>query len=155
MLVRTYRPRRVLDLGSGVTSHILRALIAEVPGMQVVTTDASRGWLQTTIMELRRDGLSDAHCFVHDAFEASALANEPFDVISVDIFDTRFRRDLSRKLAQWLAPAGVMLLDDWHKSHYAPTMTARLEQLGLTVEPRVDTRDEWGRFVALAYRVAS
>jgi predicted O-methyltransferase YrrM len=152
-IVRATRPQRVLDLGSGLTSIVLRELAREIPGMHVVTTDTSHGWLLRTILELRRDGLSDADCFMHGTFEASELAKERYDFITVDIDNTPFRRALADKLVGWLAEAdGLMLLDDWQIAPYAPTMTTRLLDAGLAVQPRPETRDEFGRFVALAAR---
>ena len=152
-IVRERRPARVLDLGSGLTTIVLRELAREIPGMQVVTTDTSRGWLLKTMLECRRDGLSDRDFFMHGTFEADPLAREQYDLITVDIADTPFRRALAPKLAKWLAPGGTMVLDDWQIQPYAPTMRVRLEEEGLTVEPKPATADEFGRFVALAYRV--
>lgn len=153
-LVEERHPQRVLDLGSGLTSIVLRSLARE-NGMRVVSTDTSHGWILKTILECRRDGLDDTEFYMHGTFEASEQARTPFDLIVVDIADTPFRRELSSKLPGWLAPHGVIVLDDWHKEPYASTMTTRLQELGFVVEPCPETRDEFGRFAAIATQPAS
>lgn len=144
-LVETYRPGRILDLGSGLTTHILRSLSADV-----WTTDTSPGWLLKTVAELQRDGRATDRCFLHETFAQSPAAAERFDLISVDIADTAFRRSLAPQLARWLAPGGRMVLDDWHMDAYREGMTVALVAAGMLVEPQRETTDEFGRYVALA-----
>jgi predicted O-methyltransferase YrrM len=150
-LVRTRRPARVLDLGSGLTSYVLRALKTEFPDMAVVTTDTAERWLKCTIAELRRDGMDSAFCFTQAAFE-DWKEKGVYDLISVDAGNTAYRFRLAPLLLSWLAPGGVVVLDDWHLEHYAAKMGDLLIGEGFTVTPRPDTLDEFGGFVALAER---
>ena len=149
-LARQRTPRRVLDLGSGLTSHVLRALIPEVPGMVVVTTDTSPRWLTRTVEELERDHLNTAFCVEQSVFEANPGA--PFDLISVDIGDTSYRLTLAEKLTAWLAPKGILFLDDGHIEPAASEMRNRLANLGFRIEVREDTTDEFGGYAVLAHR---
>lgn len=147
--VRRRRPRRVLDLGSGLTTHVLRSLMAEFPQMEVVTTDTSPMWLACTARELARDGLNEEHCFVHAGFEARERGL--FDLISVDIGSCQFRVENAAQFASWLATGGLMVLDDWHMKPYPEFMGAALAALGLAVTPHPETEDDG--FLATAERL--
>ncbi len=152
-LVRERQPARVLDLGSGVTTHVLRALVAEFPGMVVTTTDHMDHWLARTVLELQRDGLGLDRCFRHDDFLAAQSVNlETFDLISVDTGNTAFRIDMVPELVKWLAPAGILVLDDFGPAMepYGTNMTAALESRGLAVEYLPDTLDQFDCAVAVA-----
>lgn len=148
-LVETHRPARILDLGSGLTSLVLRSLSADV-----WTTDTSPGWLTKTLLELQREGLSTDRCYTQATFEQDRASRLTYDLISADIADTGFRRGLAPRLAGWLAPGGRIVLDDWHLPGYAEGMGAALRTLGFAVTAQPDTIDEFGRFVALATREA-
>lgn len=149
-LVRTRQPQRVLDLGSGMTSHVLRALMREVPGMHVTTTDTMPNWLATTVAELHRDGLNAVACVTQDDFERDVSSWDAFDLISVDCGNLEYRATLAPKLAEWCAPGGILVLDDWHMEPYPTTMGAALSALGFVVTPRMESLDELGGFVATA-----
>jgi len=152
-LVRDRRPSRVLDLGSGLTTLVLRELQRqEFPQMIVVTVDTSERWLQTTQTELQRDGLNDEHCYTHAEFDA--LQWEPFDLISVDEGNLEHRVTIVDALARWCAPRGLLVLDDWKMRDYAQRMTVALTDLGFTVTERYDTMDEFDQFLALAERAS-
>lgn len=151
-LVRTRHPERVLDLGSGLTSHVLRSLQQEAPGMLVVTTDTAPGWLEMTVAELRRDGWRDDHCYVHGKYTP---ADGQFDLISLDLGSVSSRVAVIPDAVRWLAPKGIILLDDWHTPGSAERMDAELVRLGLVVTPRPDTKDQFGGFVATAERPAA
>lgn len=148
-IVRARRPARVLDLGSGLTSILLRALIAEVPGMRVTSTDTWARWLACTEKELARDGLNGERCYLHEDFER--VEGERFDLISVDIDRTEFRLGLVPRFQGWLAEGGVIVLDDWGME-FTDAMRDALEAAGFVVTPRPETLDEYGCFMAVAER---
>lgn len=152
-LVRTRKPARVLDLGSGLTSVLLRSLAKhEAPDMCVVTTDLSPHWLAVTVKELIRDGLDYGRCYIQPDFEALTL--EPFDLITVDIGDTAYRYGSAEKIAGWVAPGGVIVLDDWHLHTYPDRMGEALARLGFDVTVHHGTLDQFGGKVATAERPA-
>jgi hypothetical protein len=150
-LIRTRRPAAILDLGSGVTTHVIRVVAAEVGSVQVVTTDTAPLWLARTIAELRRDEIDPSRCLLQGDFE-QWNGNRQYGLICVDYGNTSYRLGAAPKIAQWCAPDGVIFLDDFHNASYAANMTAALTSLGFTVTPRSDTLDEFGGFVALAER---
>lgn len=149
-LVRTRRPARVLDLGSGMTTHVLRALMAEDPKMVVVTTDTAPLWLARTMAELHRDGLSEAHCYTQGDFEATDW--EPFDLISVDCGDTGTRIKMAVQIADWCAPRGILVMDDWRLGEYPLRMTTCLTALGFRVTEHPETMDQYDNMLATAER---
>ena len=141
----------ILDLGSGVTTHVIRAVAAEAPGCSVVTTDTEPMWLNKTVLELERDGASAARCFRQEDFELWNKDRQ-YGRICVDCGNTAYRLAMTAKLAEWCAPTGTLFLDDFHLEPYATKMGAALEALGFTVTPQPSTKDEFGGFVALARR---
>lgn len=150
-LFRQRRPARVLDLGSGLTSILLRTLAkVEAPETCVVTTDLSPHWLAVTAKELIRDDLDHRNCYLQADFEALEL--EPFDLIVVDIGDTAYRYGSAQKIAGWLADKGAIVLDDWHLHSYPERMGKALGDLGFLVTVRPDSLDEFGGKVAVAER---
>lgn len=158
-LVRERQPKMVLDLGSGITSHILRALVSEFPEMNVVTTDTSIEYLQITVDELQNEGLYHLGCLSQNAFELTIKTNPEwagatFDLICVDLGNLDFRVDRAELFASWLSPNGIMVLDDFGMRDYAERMTQRLEHAGLKVSADPSTVDEYGTYLALAERVA-
>lgn len=149
-LVIAHRPARVLDLGSGMTTIILRELQKEQDDMLVVTTDTSTRWLRTTEAELVRDQLRTDHCFEQDAFIAATW--EPFDLVSVDCDNLAYRLSIVPLLVQWCAPRGILVLDDFGMESYAADMTAALSAHGFTITEHHDTHDEYDTWLATAER---
>lgn len=147
------RPCRVADLGSGLSSALLRSLAQRIE-LDVWTVDTEWKWLGTTLAELEREGLSTEHCHHIDIFDGLPRLKGYFDVVFVDCGNMAYRIELAKRgrLAYWLAPGGLMLLDDWHTEHYHPTMTALLEQQGFVVKPCRGSTDVHGRFLAEARR---
>lgn len=149
-IVNERTPKRILDLGSGLTTHLLRNLAFPLQAT-VVTTDTDRKWLNKTIDELHRDGWHSDSCYTQDEFEQHTWP--PFDLISVDCGNLTYRATLAPKLAEWCAPGGVLVLDDWHMEPYPQVMGDALRALGFDVTPRADSIDEAGGFLATAERV--
>lgn len=151
---RLDRPCRVADLGSGLSSALLRALAPHL-GLEVWTVDTEWKWLGTTLYELEREGLGTEHCHHMDIVESlGKRLKGHFDVLFVDCGNMAYRLELAQRgrLDFWLAPGGLMLLDDWHTEHYHPTMTALLEKQGFVVKPCRGSKDVHGRFLAEARR---
>lgn len=153
-LVRERRPALALDLGSGLTTVLLRGMIRELPEMRVVTTDLSRGWLETTRAELERERLPLADLYLHSEWERFDHVHR-FDLISVDIGNLTQRVEMAANLDRWLAPGGILVLDDWHMDEdgFPQRMTEALEALGFAITVRDDSIDEAGGFLATAERI--
>jgi len=150
-LVYERQPRWVLDLGSGITSHMLRHAMRDHPDMIVITTDTHQKWLDMTSAELRRDGLNTEHCYLQSAFESKTWP--PFDLISVDSGNLSYRIALAPHFVEWCAPHGILFLDDWRRHDYAVAMEEALIPMGFQVTEHDKTLDEFGMSTATAERV--
>lgn len=151
-LVRSRRPRRVLDLGSGITTLLLRWLATEADDMAVTTTDTSSRWLEVTRAELVRDALPTSRLYLQGEFEQQAGLQNLFGLVSVDVGNLALRLAMAPELERWCAPDGILVLDDFGMGTYAEEMTLALEGLGFIVTPHPDTLDEYGCYMATATR---
>ena len=147
------RPGRVIDLGSGFTSFVLRTLAAGATWpVTVHSVDDSPEWLDKTRAYLRAQGLDDAGTFSWHEFEASARRGA-YDLVLHDMgfMDTRFATldavvDLARA-------GGVVLLDDMHKPDYRDKALAALAARGLRpLSLRRLTHDDLTRFAYVLVR---
>lgn len=149
-MVSERQPKRVLDLGSGITSIMFRELMKEYSEMMVVTTDTSLRWLDVTRKELVRDRLDTHHTYLQEEFESQTW--ESFDLISVDCDNLAYRVALAPKLTEWCRIGGMLMLDDWRMEHYTEDMSAQLAGHFVVAEPE-HSRDIHGFTVALAERM--
>lgn len=152
-LVQHTRPRRVIDLGSGFSSYVLRTLAAEAGApIEVHSVDDSPEWLEKTRGYLRDKGVSDAGLFTWADFGAAGRAGG-YDLVLHDMgfMDTRFATlDAVVDLAR---PGGLVLLDDMHKPDYRDKALARLGERGLRpLSLRRLTHDALTRFAYLLPR---
>lgn len=152
-------PPSILDLGSGFSSLTLRAWQHyNCPTAEVWTTDTEWRWLGTTLYELEQFGLDTRHCLHHALFHQlpAERTGGRFDLIFHDLNGLPERVRQLPNLTRWLAPNGLLVLDDWHSASYRGDMTAALAGAGFVIDERVeDTRDEFGRFVAHAWLPAT
>lgn len=145
---------RVADLGSGFSSALLRRLAQHV-ALEVWTVDTDWKWLGATLAELEWENVGTDHCHHLDVFDAMTELEGHFDVLFVDIGPTAVRVRLAERgrLGYWLAPGGLILLDDWHMPHYREAMQPALEAQGFAVKPCRGSQDRHGRYLAEARRI--
>lgn len=150
---------RILDLGSGYSSLVFRAWQHyNCPTAEVWTTDTEWRWLGTTLYEIEHLGFDSRHCLHHALFHQLPLERTGgrFDLIFHDLNGLPERVRQLPNLDRWLAPFGLIVLDDWHAANYRADMTHALAHAGYVIDERVeDTRDEFGRFVAQAWRAGA
>jgi hypothetical protein len=147
---------RVLELGSGFSSTVLRLWQQQAPPVtDVWTVDDEARWLATTRIELAGLGLPVDNLWdfaVLLAADPGAFAPGCFGLVFVDLDGTGTRVRHAEQFVKWTAPGGLLVLDDWHMAHYREPMTARLAALGLAVVPVPETTDAYGRYLAWARR---
>lgn len=144
----TERAERVLELGSGFSSWVLREWQRrEGPSSEVWTVDDEEPWLLKTVGELKSLKFRTDHCMTYANLQNMPLV-EYFDVIFLDMDSTATRVENARKVVEWLKHGGILLMDDWHMEHYRVPMTSALEEMGMGVVAKPGTADQWGRHLA-------
>ena len=85
--------KRLLDLGSGFSSYVLRAYAAGVPGAVAWSVDDDPAWLEKTRAFLVSEGLSTEHLYNWSEFLTLASTNGPgtFDLVVHDLSTVRSR----------------------------------------------------------------
>jgi predicted O-methyltransferase YrrM len=149
LMVETLRPKRVLDLGSGFSSYVLRMAVASVGNSAlVISVDDAENWLDKTREFLRSHGLPDAGVISWNTF--AERKHEEFDLILDDLGRTPFRIYTLDTALKYLAPGGVFLLDDFHK---VVLRVFAQHTVGATghrcISLRRFTLDGFGRYAAL------
>jgi predicted O-methyltransferase YrrM len=144
------RPQRVVDLGSGFTSYVLRAWAAG-EGVEAWSVDDDEEWLGRTRGFLLGEGLGTDNLLAWPDF----LAREPprFDLVLHDLGRMSTRVATLPRVLDLAAPAALVVLDDVDKDPYYPALRKELSARGW---PRYNLRwrtlDGYGRFAALTVR---
>lgn len=150
------RPARILELGSGFSSTLFRTWQQVCPPCDVWTTDTEWRWLGATMGELELLGLDTSHCHHQDVFAhlPDAMLHGRFPFVFFDLDDTKTRLRWLSRVLNWLAPGGLLVLDDWHMDHYRLPAVHALDAAGFRFREVAETRDEFGRVLAVAERAA-
>jgi predicted O-methyltransferase YrrM len=158
VLAKAVRARRILDLGSGFSSYVLRLYSMDAGSDVVVhSVDDDRGWLARTgeflrLSRMREDFLLDWQTF-------QQLTPIGFDLIFHDLGNTALRLQSLPFVISLLDTRGVLILDDMHKTGAGleggyPRLARRaVRQAGLTVlSAPQHTLDRYQRFCEIALR---
>ena len=144
----------VLDLGSGLSSLVLRSLRANRPlaykDLEVDSVDTSEHWLNVCRLELKELGLPFDNMFTYNQWKEHRQ-DRKYDLIFVDIGDTKFRKKiLSTDVIPALNKKGLLLLDDYHMKHYSPEVNKILKANNFKFGKLQQHRDRFGRYMCLA-----
>jgi len=146
-LCEDLRPRRVLDLGSGFSSFVLRSYAASQRDVTAWSVDDDDAWLQRTRDFLLGHGLATEHLVDWEEFQSADPG--PFDLVFHDLGGMELRMQAFDRALE-LGARGVVLLDDMHKPHYSKYVAERLQtQPCCRLDLEFCTRDELGRFCVL------
>lgn len=139
------KPKRLLDIGSGFSSYVLRAW-AEANGAEHWACDTDSEWVMHTTAFLDGHGLSPLHVC---QFSSMAEWNLPqFDLVFFDCGFTTGRSWYLRKALDMVADGGVLIADDANDVHYHDVLTehaAYYSRKSTYTDVDVE-RDQWGRF---------
>lgn len=154
-IARTRRPRRILDLGSGFTSCVLRTHAVEAGDATVVTIDDDASWLERSRAFLESNRLPTDEMWTWDEFSASAP--QPFQLVVHDLGNMSVRAATLPRVLELTAPDGLLVLDDIHPPNdpkvapYRATAPETCRRAGRRLLPvRLLTLDEHGRFAGIA-----
>jgi len=166
-LARMGDARRIVDLGSGLTSFALRRLALDIEqgGGEVLealggwngeapvitSVDDSPEWLEKTRAYLGDRGVTTDRLHVWDEFIEGDVQGQ-FDLV---LHDMGFMDVRARTLMQAVGLArsgGVVVLDDMHKADFREGALRELESAGLpTLSAKTFTRDDLTRFAYVTF----
>ena len=143
----------VCDLGSGFSSHVLRAYAASADHrVQVVSVDTDADWLDKTIGFMRECDEPGAFILLDDWLASDAQ----FDLIFHDIANGEQREALMATAAARLNPGGVLILDDAQNASHHAEMVRLTDELGWALlDTKQTTLDHIERFALVATSAAS
>jgi predicted O-methyltransferase YrrM len=147
-LVDATAPRRVVDLGSGFTSFVLRDH-ARASGIEVHSVDDSAAWLDRTRGYLREKGVSDGNLHHWPDFQRLGMRGG-FGLVLHDMGFMDVRLKTLEQVLDLAAPGGWVVLDDMHKAEYRAAALAVLERRRLEHwSLKALTRDRLTRYAYL------
>ncbi len=149
-IARIFRPQRVLDLGSGFTSYVLRSYAREAGGVTVVTADDDAEWLERTRVYLAAAGLSTGEMWLWD--ELSRSAPQPFQLVVHDLGSKlSVRAGALPRALELTASDGLLVLDDLHRKMYRDTAPGICRRAGRRLlSARTLSLDAYERYAAIA-----
>ena len=117
MLCQLFRPRTILDLGSGFSSFVFRHYVPDA-GIKptVYSVDESPEWLETTRRFLSKNNLSEENLALWKLFRQKRY--RPFDFIFYDLGSLPVRKKLLPQVLPLCRPGGAIVLDDMHVPDY-------------------------------------
>jgi len=149
-LCRILRPRRVVDLGSGFSSVLLRLYQREAgPAPEVWSVDTSPEWLDMTRRILRWLDMPTDHLVTWEDF----VVQEPsgFDLVVHDLGSILTRRRTLRRVLGLTARGGVVVIDDANYGGVRRHAKRALRRRGIEHHlVGAATRDKYGRYALLA-----
>jgi len=142
------KPKRVVDLGSGFTSYVLRryAKAAAAAGnpCEVWSVDDDAAWLGRTVDYLKEKGQDGARLMVWGEF--MKVAPRDFDLVVHDAGSMQFRADNLGPALDLARSGGLVLLDDVHRFEYRATALELLATRGYRFLSVRALRDGYGRY---------
>jgi predicted O-methyltransferase YrrM len=142
--------KRLLDLGSGFSSYVLRAYAAGVPGASVWSVDDDSAWLEKTRAFLVSEGLGTEHLYNWSDFLTLASPNGSvgsFDLVVHDMGTVRSRHGTIQFVLGLVRPGGALILDDLDVDAYRRHVRSELDAAGVTpVDVKNRTLDARNRY---------
>lgn len=150
ILCDVIKPKRVLDLGSGFSSFVLRTYAVTHREVKVWSIDDNHEWLDRTKAYLVEHELSTERLMLWDEFYQS-LTIDPFDFVVHDMGSMIFRQQvLSEVIKMVQSGQGLIFLDDVHKPLYARYVRhCLLDSSSLYFDLILDTLDQYQRYCGL------
>lgn len=146
------RPKKVVDLGSGYSSHVLRSYAARAHHpVEVWSVDDNEVWLGRTADFLSAEGLSTDNLCLWSDFIRGGPADFDLVVHDLGVMSTRAKTlDQALHLA---GAGGLVVLDDAHFRDYWSVAAERLRELDWPVfNTAWRTWDKIHRYSALVIR---
>lgn len=138
------KPKRILDMGSGFTSFLLRSYALST-GATVVSVDDDERWLLKTEQFLTMHNLPTANMMLLDKFLGSSL--DIFDLIVFDLNFVEVRIMYVNDVVGRLAPSGIIFFDDVHKIDYLMNLLEKVAKAPIRLfDLKPVTYDAYSRY---------
>lgn len=150
-LCRALDAHRVLDLGSGFSSYVLRHY-AETATHPVVTcsVDTDPVWAQRTVTFCNAHGVA---AYVESWADFIDIDVEPFDVVFHDLAGGMLRNEAMPFACSLVAPTGVIVFDDsHHDGHRAAAQSICAADALEWFSLHRQTSDRFSRFASMGVR---
>lgn len=150
VLLETRRPRRIVDLGSGFSSVVLRQWAQDQHDVQCASVDDSQQWLDATRDYLDRSGVRSDQLY---SWEAFSQLNESYDFVLHDLGRMELRAEALASVVQMVDHSvGILVIDDMHKREYRYLVRSTMKAANMRLlELRTSTLDDYGRWFAIAF----
>lgn len=125
-----FRPRTVIDFGSGFSSYALRLYAGRTGGVSVLSVDDDAEWLERTAEFLAKRGQPTDGLMAWDEYQADPV---PFDVGLYDLASGREREAGMPLVASMLRPGGRLIFDDAQHGEHQEAMRAAAATEGLVL----------------------
>jgi predicted O-methyltransferase YrrM len=149
VICRTRAPKKIVDLGSGFTSYILRQYAAEADHeVEVWSVDDAPEWLGKSVDYVASKGLDTTNLVTWPDFQAAGPSG--FDLVVHDMGFMETRYQTLMEVVGLAAKGGLVILDDMHKTDFREKALADLDAEGIyahSIKPI--TRDGLTRYAYL------
>ncbi len=147
------KPAKVVDLGSGFSSWVLRSYAASAdPSPEVHSVDDHEGWLERTRAYLEAQGVRTDNLWHWPAF-ISSVEPGSFDLVLHDMGSMEFRASSLPQVLTLARPGGHVVLDDVHKPDYRKHVEGVLAEHGLEyLSLKRITCDNKARYAFLVFK---
>lgn len=137
--------KKVLDMGSGLSSFVFRLYAKETYGVKVFSVDDDAAWLEKTKDFLNHYQLNTDNVFTLDQFLKKEETK--FDCILHDLNFVEVRINYVEKLMAMLEQDGFIVFDDVHKPDYLLSLLIKLKGFKCSMyNLKPVTTDNYGRF---------
>jgi predicted O-methyltransferase YrrM len=149
--MRYTNPTRIVDLGSGFSSYVLRRYQADKENVEVWSVDSSKDWLEKTKYYLQSNNLNTKHLYTWDEF--SKLSIGKFSLIFLDERPIERRVENIARLRNSLTDKGALVIDDVHKDHLRLPILKQFENnMDSLLSLRLISKDELGRYSIVIHK---
>jgi len=147
-----YQPKYLLDMGSGISSLVLRIYQKEKdPDCVVYSVDDDEKWLEKTVDFLDKNNVNTENIFALSHYQN--LPNLKFDLIFHDLNFVEERIKHVQSLIDRSSRNTIFIFDDVHKPRYYTNLMKILVANKLIIKNLKEfSKDKFGRFAILAKR---
>lgn len=150
-LCRMTSPKKMIDIGSGFSSFILRTYAEKTPKCRVWSIDDDTVWLDKTREYLKISSLNTDNLLTLEEFVASS-ENE-FDILLLDLNYVEVRKNYINLVVERCKQGGVILFDDVHKREFMMEVLQQTKKLPVKLyDLSAVTKDQFGRFALLGIK---